>query len=177
MTADIGSPGAASSASYNNGVFTAVGAGNISGTTDNFRFIYQSLTGDGDIRVRVNSVQNTGTNAFIGVMFRETLAANAKCMMTGISPTGVARSQWRVNTGLATQMGSTRSMGVPNPWLRLQRTADTLNFYTSTDGNAWTLLTSQRIGMAINAYLGIAVASGSADTLNTSSFSNVTAVP
>jgi len=177
LTADIGNPGATGSASYNNGDYTVSGAGNISGTTDNFRFVYQSLTGDGDIRVRISSVQNTGNNAFVGVMFRETLAANAKCMMMGISPTGVSQSQWRLNTGLATQIGSTGTLSPPNAWLRLQRTADTLNFYTSTDGNNWTLLTSQRLGMAINAYLGLAVASGSAGTLNTSTFNNATAVP
>jgi len=80
---DIGTPGQAGSAGYNNGTFTVNGAGaRIYGTADAFNFVYQSLTGDGTIVARLVSWQGTAEPyASVGVMIRDTLdpaAANEK---------------------------------------------------------------------------------------------------
>ena len=74
---DMGSVGAAGSASYSNGVFSVAGAGTgISGTSDKFNFLFQSLSGDGTIVARVLSLSG-GTSPQAGVMIRETLFAGA----------------------------------------------------------------------------------------------------
>jgi len=177
QTADIGVVGAAGSANVVSGVYTVKGAGNLSGTADNLRFVYQSLSGDGEIKVRLNSVSDTGTNARVGVMIRESLTSGSKYAFMGIPPNGTFRWQRRRDTGGSTS-ATTSTIGTPpNAWVRLVRTGGTLTGYRSTDGVTWTQVNSRSITMATSIYVGLAVASGSSNTLNTATFSNATVVP
>jgi hypothetical protein len=177
QTTDIGSVGVAGSASMSNGLYTVQGAGNLSGTADNFRLVYQPLSGDGEIKVRLNSVGNTGTSGRIGVMIRESLTSGSKYAWMGISPDGTFRWQRRSNTGGSTST-STSTVGTPpNAWTRLVRMGNTLYGYNSTDGTNWTQVNSRSITMATNIYVGLVVASGSSNTLNTATFTNVIVVP
>ncbi len=177
QTADIGSVGIVGSASLSNGIYNVKGVGNVSGRADNFRFVYQSLTGDGEIKVRLNSVSDTGTSARIGVMIRESLTSGSKYAFMGIPPNGTFRWQRRNNTGGSTS-ATTSTIGTPpNAWVRLVRTGNTLTGYRSTDGVTWTQVNSRSITMATSIYVGLAVASGSSNTLNTATFSNSTVVP
>jgi hypothetical protein len=61
--------------------------------------------------------------------------------------------------------------------LRLRRTGDTLEGYKSTDGLTWTLGDTRTIGMASSIWMGLAVASGTLNTLNVSAFNAVSVVP
>src|SRR5215831_9254914 len=62
VSQDIGVVGVAGSASSTNGVLTVRGAGaDIWGTADAFRAVLQPITGDGQIVVRVYSLQDTNT--------------------------------------------------------------------------------------------------------------------
>jgi hypothetical protein len=180
LTTDIGNPGATGTANYNSGVYTVAGAGNLSDPTDNFSFVYQALTGDGEIRAQLNSIQNTGSNACVGVMMRETLAANSRDAFIGVSPAGLVRAQWRSSTAATTTAASSSfgSLMVPNAWVRLKRSANKFTFYTSADGVNWNQVASpNNLRMATSGYFGLALASGNSAILNTSSFSNVTVVP
>ncbi len=124
QTADIGSVGVVGSASMSNGIYTVKGAGNISGTADNFRFVYQPLSGDGEIKVRLNSVENTGTSGRIGVMIRESLTSGSEYAFMGISPDGTFRWQRRSKTGGSTS-STTSTIGMPpSAWVRLVRTGN-----------------------------------------------------
>ena len=177
QTADIGSVGVVGSASVSNGLYIVKGAGNISGIADNFRFVYQPLSGNGEIKVCLNSVGNTGTSGRIGVMIRESLTSGSRYTFMGISPGGTFRWQRRSYTSGSTS-SSTSTIGTPpNVWTRLVRTGNTLYGYKSTDGTNWTLLVSRSITMATSIYIGLAVASGSSNTLNTATFTNMTVVP
>jgi sulfur relay (sulfurtransferase) complex TusBCD TusD component (DsrE family) len=177
QTADIGSVGVAGSASMSNGVYTVKGAGTISGTADSFRFVYQPLSGDGEIKVRLNSVGNTGTSGCIGVIIRESLISSSEYAFMGILPDGTFRWQRRSKTG-GTTWSTTSTIGTPpNIWIRLVRTGNALYGYKSSDGINWTQVDSRNITMATNIYIGLAVASGSSNTLNAVTFSNMTVVP
>src|SRR5439155_4439020 len=78
VSQDIGSPGIAGSASYASGTFTVKAAGSdIWGMADGFRYLYQSIAGDGQIVVRVAGLQNTNTFAKAGVMLRATTTAGS----------------------------------------------------------------------------------------------------
>jgi hypothetical protein len=57
------------------------------------------------------------------------------------------------------------------------RTGNALYGYKSSDGINWTQVDSRNITMATNIYIGLAVASGSSNTLNAVTFSNMTVVP
>jgi hypothetical protein len=62
QTQDVGTTGQVGSASFSGGTFTVQGAGrDIYDNDDSFRFVYQSLNGNGEIVARVASLGNTGT--------------------------------------------------------------------------------------------------------------------
>jgi hypothetical protein len=66
---DIGAPQLSGSASYSSGVFRVDAAGgDIWGTTDEFHFVYQQVSGDVDIIARVDSLTMTDVWAKAGVM-------------------------------------------------------------------------------------------------------------
>ena len=67
--ADVGSPAVAGAASYSNGVFTVDGSGaDIWGSSDQFNYVSQPLTGDGSIVAQVTSQSDTDPWAKAGVM-------------------------------------------------------------------------------------------------------------
>src|SRR5262249_30711614 len=85
---DIGGPGTAGSAGYasSTSTFTVLGAGtDIGGTSDQFHYVYQPLTGDGQIVARVASLQSSDAWAKAGVMLRETLDAGAANVMVALT--------------------------------------------------------------------------------------------
>lgn len=57
VAGDIGSPAVAGSTTYASGKFTVKAAGaDIWGTSDQFRFVYQQITGDAEVIARVDSI-------------------------------------------------------------------------------------------------------------------------
>src|SRR6185295_16555800 len=82
-SADIGAVGQAGSTSLAGGSFTITASGgDIWDMADGFRFIYQPLSGDGEISARVVSVTHADDWTKAGVMIRETLAAGSAFAMT-----------------------------------------------------------------------------------------------
>jgi hypothetical protein len=177
LTANIGSIGISGNVTSSNGTFTVQGAGNIGGSGDNFRFLYQNLSGDGEIRAQIYSAQNTGSGDLTGAMVRESLTSGSKYALMGLSPGGPMRWQRRSSTGSGTMSSKYGNASPPNVWVRVVRTGNTLSGYKSVDGINWTLVNSANIAMASNIYIGLAEASGSASTLATSLFTNVMVVP
>jgi hypothetical protein len=177
QVADIGVITPAGTVTESQGSYVVRGAGNISGNADNFRFVYQPLSGDGEIKVRINSMENTGANGRIGVVIRESLSKGSKYAFIGTSPDGNFRWQYRNSTGGKTASTLSSSGAPPNIWTRLARAGNTLAGYKSIDGTNWSLVSSRNLSMATNIYVGLAVASGSSNTLNTATFTNVFVVP
>jgi len=76
---DVGSVGVAGTSTQSASGFTVAGSGaDIGGTTDAFRFVYQSLAGDCQVIARVASVPTNNAWSKAGAVIRETLSANAK---------------------------------------------------------------------------------------------------
>ena len=77
---DIGAPAVSGSSSYDSiqKTFTVSAAGSdVWGASDQFRFVYQQVTGDVDIVARVDSLLQTDQWSKAGVMIRSSLAAGA----------------------------------------------------------------------------------------------------
>jgi regulation of enolase protein 1 (concanavalin A-like superfamily) len=171
---DVGAPTVAGRASVTGGTFSVTGAGtDIWDVSDQFHFVYQPLTGDGEIVARVASVQNTDAWAKAGVMVRATL--------TGGSPNAVA--QVTAGNGVTFQQrgaaggASTYVQGpgrVAPQWVRLVRSGNTLTGYTSVDGAAWTVLSSTTIALPTQVFIGLSVTSHNSGTATTATFTNVT---
>ena len=173
----IGNIAIAGNAVISNGLYTVQGAGNISGSADNFEFLFQSLSGDGEIRAQIESVQNSGANGCVGTMIRESLTSGSRYTFMGMSTAGTFRWQRRSNTSGGTSSSKAGNASPPSAWTRLVRRGNTFYGYKSADGTNWSLVNSSTISMATNIYIGLAVASGSSSSLITTAFTNVTVVP
>ena len=102
----------AGSAREASGTWTLDGSGaNIWNTSDEFRFAYQAVTGDVDIRVRVASLEEVDDWSKAGVMIRESLAANARNAFMFVTPGGGRAFQRRSKAGGST----TRTCRVREP--------------------------------------------------------------
>jgi regulation of enolase protein 1 (concanavalin A-like superfamily) len=167
---DIGSVGIAGSATYGNSRYTVVGSGaDIWGTADQFRFMYQSLSGNGTITAKVYSQTNSNGWAKAGVMIRESLNANSKHAMAILSPSNGVRFQYRSSTGGSSTDVSGGS-GTAPVWLRITRSGNTFTAYRSADGASWTQIGSRSITMATNVYVGLAVTSHTNSASSTAVF-------
>ena len=175
LTADVGSPGLQGSAEYFAGAHTVKGAGSFGGLSDNFRYVYQTLGANGSIVARVSTLHNTGSSARVGVMMRDTLAANSRMAALTVTGSGSWRWQRRTTTGGTVSTTNSSSGTAPNLWVRLARSGSTVTASRSTNGSTWTTIGSVSVPMGTNYYVGLAVASGSTSTLNTSVMDNVAA--
>ena len=172
----IGSAATKGSVSVTGDVYTVQGAGVMSSSSDSCRYVYQPLSADGEIKLRINSTGNTTKNSRAGVMIRESMIPGAKYAFAGVSGDGFLRWQVRASTSGKTTAKAARG-GLPGTWIRLVRTGTTLTSYRSYDGINWARFATANIQMAANIYVGLAVASGSPTTLTTSSLASPTVVP
>jgi phosphatidylserine/phosphatidylglycerophosphate/cardiolipin synthase-like enzyme/regulation of enolase protein 1 (concanavalin A-like superfamily) len=172
-TRDIGSVGAAGSASASSGTFTVKGSGSdVWNSADEFRFVYKTLTGDGSITARVASVTNQNAWSKAGVMMRETLNAGSKhATMFASAGKGLA-FQRRTSTNGTSNSTSGASSATPY-WVRVTRSGNTFSAYQSANGSTWTLVGSATMNMTATIYVGLAVTSHADGALATGTFTNV----
>jgi hypothetical protein len=173
---DIGSPSPAGSANYNSstGTYTVAGGGaDIWNASDQFNFLSKSYSGDGAIVARVTSVTNTSSWAKAGVMFRDSLAANAMYVDVIVTPGQGVSFQYRSATG--GNCVHTDVTGITAPeYVRLVRSGNTFTGYYSSDGSNWTQIGSTvTIAMSSTAQLGLAVTAHNNGSLCTASFTNL----
>lgn len=176
--ANIGSTGNFGSQCYLSatGTYSVTGGGSLTSTsTDGFRFVYATLTGNGSITAKVNSLTTTNNNK-AGVMIRESLANNARSASALIVR---ASGAWRCQFIRRTTAGSNATITQPNTtttppyWIRVTRSGNTFTTHRSSNGSSWSQIGSSTIAMANTTYIGLAVASGSTTAGATASISNV----
>jgi pectin methylesterase-like acyl-CoA thioesterase/regulation of enolase protein 1 (concanavalin A-like superfamily) len=176
QTQDIGAVGLAGIASFTNQVFTVTGSGtDIYGTSDAFRFVYLSISGDCTITARVVTQQNIDQWSKAGVMVRASLAADAANALVGMTPNTANGATWqyRSTTGGSTSFNKTNGLSAPY-WVRMVRSGNTFTGYRSADGIIWTQQGTTTITMASTVYIGLAVTSHNNSSLCTATFDNVT---
>ncbi|WNG86274.1 PQQ-dependent sugar dehydrogenase [Mycobacterium sp. ITM-2016-00317] len=170
VTEDVGAPRLAGSATYAGGTFTVNGAGDdIWGEADQFHFVHQSLTGDGDIVARV-AAQESGTDdwAKSGVMIKQSAAAGAPYVLVAVTPANGVTMQH----GFAVDVGS--APHTPGEgWVRLSRSGTQLTGYTSADGVTWTRLGTVTLDLGADVEIGLFVTSHNGSQVNTSVFDHV----
>jgi regulation of enolase protein 1 (concanavalin A-like superfamily) len=145
--------------------------------TDQFRYAYKQLTGNGSITARIDSIQHTHDWAKAGVMIRASLETGAmQAHMIG-APSG--RVEWMPRltaqtnaAGTATAVGAT-----PMPqWVRITRDGNTFTGEYSADGETWAMVpntTPATIEMPNTVYVGLVVSSHLADIACAVQFSSV----
>lgn len=170
QSTDIGSPAIRGSARYSSGTYTITGGGgDIWDRADRFHFVYQPMTGNGEVLVRVASLTNTHAWAKAGVMIRESLAADSRQASMVITPTSGQAFQRRQDPGAYSVHKSGGSGAAPG-WVRLVRNGSTIEAYRSSTGSSWTRVGSDTIAMGNTVYVGLAVSSPSTASTTTAVF-------
>jgi hypothetical protein len=153
------------------------GGTDIWGTSDEFRFAYKTLTGNGSMTARVTGV-GEGSNAWCkgGVMIRQDLqggSVNAMIAVTGGNGNG-GTFQWRLTANDASDSSRTLA-GIAAPyWVRLVREGNTFTGYMSADGENWQQQgTSIDVAMTGPVLIGLGVTSHQAGELRGYSFDNI----
>jgi regulation of enolase protein 1 (concanavalin A-like superfamily) len=172
---DVGAVGAAGNATYDDatGQFAVSGSGaDIWGTSDEFRFAFTTMTGDGSIVARVASLTNENAWTKAGVMMRDSLtASSAQAMIVVSSAKGLA-FQRRTTTG-GESTNTSGGAGTAPYWVKLTRTGNTFTAFVSTDGSSWNLVGSDTIAMGSSINVGLAITSHADGVVSTATFDNV----
>ncbi len=159
IASDIGSPAIKGTVSYSSGVYTVNAAGkDIWSTADQFHFIYQQLTGDVDVKVKVRSISAANGWSKTGVMIRESLSHNSRHAFALVSSSRGYGFHRRIDPGGFT-IDSPVVTGIAPAWVRLVRTGSQIEAFRSADGTTWTSMGIDAVPMAGTVYVGIATTS------------------
>ena len=177
LTVDVGDVGIAGLVQFaqdgNN--FTAQGGGgDIWGTADAFTYYYQFLKDDGQIVVKVKSLEDTAQFAKAGLMIRESLDPSAAQVLVDIIPSGAIELLTRESTAAETRWIGSRS---PSPfpiWLKLARSGTRVNAFTSSDGLVWSDVgTAFTTNLPSDTLIGVAVTSHDEGVVTTATFDSL----
>ena len=164
------------------GNITMSGAGaDIYMQTDEFRFVYKQLSGDGSITVKIESLQNTDVWAKAGVMMRESLLPLAKQVHMIGTPDNLVEYMYRGFTNGDTDSVASAAGSTPLPrWVRITRQGNAITGEHSADGVSWERIvaddgetSTQEIAMIGTVYIGLVVCSHSPGVAAVAEFSNV----
>jgi hypothetical protein len=146
---------------------------------DQFRFAYKTLTGDGTMVARVDSVFNSNVWAKGGVMIRQSIQPGSVHAFMPITPGGSsggngASFQRRVTAnGTSSNTDSTTLVAAPY-WVKIERKGNAFSGYISPDGATWTQLgAAETIPMTNPVLIGLALCSHDAGIATGAAFSNV----
>ena len=165
------------------GVITVVGRGtDIWGSSDQFQYAHTTLTGDGSMVVKVESLAATDDWTKAGIMIRESLDAGSA--FAAIFATGANGVRFQARTmanqdAIADDAVATAEAKALTPpvWLKIERTFPMISAYYSADGVTWTPMAwnPQVIPMTpLPIYIGLAITSHSGEsTFAEAVFSNL----
>jgi len=157
-------------------IMSAVGT-DIWNTTDQFRYAYKSLSGDGSMTVRVDSLVRSNEWAKAGVMIRETLEPGSKHAFIAITPTASHGASFQRRPVAGGDSANTDVADVPIPyWVKLTRTGNVFTAQRSADGATWVDIAvspAVTVQMTSSVYIGLAVTSHDASISTVAEFSNL----
>jgi hypothetical protein len=181
---DIRNPGIAGSESTSGGVLTVTASGAaIHGTSDQFRFISEPVTGDSQSSVQVLSQSTQNTQPQAGLMARQSTDPTSPYYAVLAYPNDLTEGNplpdlviWYRTAFGGTALELTKLYPANKPiYLMIQRQGNMFSTGYSTDGVHYQLIpgTTADIDMPATALQGLAVDSGSSTNTGTASFSNL----
>ncbi len=161
---------------------SAAGADIVNGT-DEFRFAYKKLTGDGSISVKVDNVLTANAWTKTGVMIREHLDPLAM-QVHMITAAQQSLTEWMYraisNDTVTTQFNTPGGSTLLPVWVRITRAGNVFTGEYSTNGTAWTKITQAdgtastiTLPMPNSVYIGMVVCSQLANAVAKADFSEI----
>ena len=146
-------------------------------TTDQFRYAYKSLSGNGSLTVRVDTIVRSNEWAKAGVMIRETLEPGSKHAFSALTPEPAHGASFQRRPATGQDSANTDVADVElSHWVRLTRTGNLFTMQRSADGVTWvdvTPLAPVEIPMNADVYIGLAVCSHDTAIATAAEMSNV----
>jgi probable HAF family extracellular repeat protein len=174
---DIGDITVGGATSYHDGEFTVSGSGgDIWGTDDAFRFVYQQIWGDAEIVARVTSLENTNEFAKAGVMMREGLTPGSATVILDVKPDGGIEYMVRDATGAEMRFLQDGQQQAP-VWLKLRRMGRFVDGFYSADGITWHAVNTTGVPFRSFSHAGLAVTSHDVGVAMTARFDHVSVMP
>jgi outer membrane protein assembly factor BamB len=181
---DVGDPAPAGDQTLNNGTWTLQGAGqDIAFYSDQFHFVWQTLTGDETISADVTSQTNTSPFAKAGLMIRQSLDPGSPYYGIFVTPSNGIIVQYRAVENLRTFQVATLAGTAPvyfqvAHWTDTSTTPATEYYtaYTSADGLTWTAVpwSTTVVNMSGSLLVGMAASAHAIRVLSPATFTNVT---
>jgi beta-glucanase (GH16 family) len=151
--ADIGGPAEPGSSAFASGVWTVAGSGRgITGSFDQFQFLYHSLGSNSELSAHVLDQTSKISEAKAGIMLRKDRGAASPFAMMFVAPDGSTHFRCRLSQGVEPVEVLSKT---PAAWLKIGRDADTFTGYTSTDGKSWNAVGSVKIPMSYDLDAGL----------------------
>jgi hypothetical protein len=181
---DIGNPEIEGSQSLNNNVWVIYGAGwDISSEryirADQFHYVFQRLSADGNISAKITSINNTGDDAKAGIMLRKSFDPTSPYYAVYMTPNSKVRVQYR--KAMFDDTGEAAAIDASFPvYVKLSRNGQTFGASTSRDGITWTLIPNSIItmsGLEENLMAGMVITSGHQNILGSAGFEDVSLIP
>jgi regulation of enolase protein 1 (concanavalin A-like superfamily) len=175
---DVGTPALAGDATYATGTgtfITSASGDDIWGNADSFHYTYRTLSGDGEIIARVQSLTQTDTYTKAGLMIRDSLAAGSPNAMVTLMAGVGAQLQYRSTANGISQFLAGPSVFSPY-YLKLRRQGSVITAYISVISGGWQQIGSVTLSLAANPLIGLAVTSHNNSQLATALFDNVSVV-
>jgi hypothetical protein len=189
--ADIGAPKMkGSTAKTRDGLDMLAGGADIWGPSDQFHFAYAAQSGDFDLSARLVALSMADDYTKAGIMARESLRPDCRHAYILAFPDN--RSRNRNNGGFEFQyregVGSESKaiypadfaalpplfpVDFPDTWMRLTRSGDRFESFSSADGREWKLYSSFSLQMSREILLGFAVTSHNEGRQVTAKFANI----
>ncbi len=179
LDTDIGSPGLAGSASYNNGTWSVSGGGKDVCSSDQSHFVYKPLSGDATITAQVVNLANAPFGE-AGVILRNDLTQGAIEVSVLATTNNGVTFQWRSSPGVSCSYQVAigyQNLSVP-VWVQLVRSGNSFSGYLSTNGVDFVQIGStQIVPMNVVALGGLTVSAGDNAALALATLANVSIPP
>jgi hypothetical protein len=144
VSEDVGAPAFPGSAepSGEGGECIAVWAGDagITGTSDQFHFVYQETAGNPILTARISEIAAESPGGTVGIMFRESLDPAARHAAVLVDTSGARRFRFRYRdeAGERSRTISGDLVEFPDAWVQIRRVGSELVGLGSPDGETWT---------------------------------------
>lgn len=173
---DIGSPKVSGTESFKeaNGSISGSGTG-FADVSDQFRFMYQAMSGDVQATTRIVSPIPRNIPSQAGVEMRQNSSDGSPFYAVSLTKKAGIVVQYRTAFNGAVTTISAQNTGVYPRYITIQRSGDRFQAALSDDGKQYTLIPGSTLTLVMPAKLlvGLAVSSGTSDTLTTVNFADI----